>query len=494
MSITAIDGGFGTDSTPFTRDTVCTWAISAADPSVLNFEIYTYEGDSFVSGYGGSFFSPALNVALPSKHIQFFFADSPLTVALGAFGIYDGPEPGRYRMLSGTGNKLACSGPGCRVYSTSASFSVYLIVTNRISAPSFSIYFRGIPAFKLAGGVVSTSTTETDPAVAVNGPVVLVLFSSNVASVGSTSIADFDILVTRSTDAGVTWGRPYKIDDPAASSDSANDFNPSIAWNPDNNMVVAIWQSELSGIVSIKVAVSTNAVSETTATTWTVLTLATAPNGASFASPTIVSNGVAWVAAWTANNLYGRDSDIVFSRCRAPSNLGDWTSPKAVSPLALLDLGMDVTPSLSVASNFFVLSWSSSDNHMGMLGSVSRLCFLEIGTLIMKCFPRSDWDILSVESADDGRTWSFPLSPYSEAGNPNVIANSINVSRSFLESFYCLTPDWYLSDCWPLTGQKTRADCFLLLGFRHYCTFLELNLARPTVSGRMCPCLSNFLC
>ena len=75
------------------------------------------------------------------------------------------------------------------------------------------------------------------------------IWNSN-ESFGETVGGDFDILVARSADHGITWSSPRVLNTNAA-DDLGGDYNPNFSINADGERAIAVWHSddELSGSV-----------------------------------------------------------------------------------------------------------------------------------------------------------------------------------------------------------------------------------------------------
>lgn len=311
-----------------------------------------------------------------------------------------GPDPGYYPSLSESkdlGQSQSCSlefaadlhariSPAlespCLLVTSSNAFSVRLEYGADLLQP-FSIKYRAIPAQALNERAVTDISSEFDPSVASNGAVRVVAFCSNAVAGNAAAVADLDIWVARSVDNGTSWTVPVAID-PAAATDTQNDSSPLVYWSSQETVAV-VW----SNAISIKIATSTNSGSS-----WTIGTIATAPTNTVYSNPTIAFNSQIWVACFESQR--GTDIDLVCARSTAavPSS---W---EARPPFSLQRLNR--RPSISAASNVFVLSWQSNGNLNGILGS--------------------DFDILIMESTD-GLSWTsspLPVSPAAQDANSDA--------------------------------------------------------------------------
>jgi hypothetical protein len=233
-----------------------------------------------------------------------------------------------------------------------------------------------------------------------SGNWVAVWYSSEV--LGGTIGADYDILVSRSADNGVTWNTPQALNANAA-TDIGGDAYPQVTTDNLGNWVAA-WESE-------------NDLGGTIGTDWDILVSRSADNGLSWSAPQalntnattdsgsdydvqVTTNGTGnWVAVWySAENIggtIGTDWDILVSRS-ADNGLG-WSAPQALNANAASDSGNDRYPQVTTDwwGNWVVV-WHSDDDLGGSIGT--------------------DLDILVSRSADNGATWGAPQPLNSNAG------------------------------------------------------------------------------
>jgi hypothetical protein len=226
-------------------------------------------------------------------------------------------------------------------------------------------------------------------------------------SLGDTIGTDWDILVARSTDGGVTWTAPAALNTHAA-SDAEEDSRPQITTDGQGNWV-AVWQStdSLGGAIGtdydILVAHSTDS-----GATWTApaaLNANAVSDSGKDARPQVASDGQeqgAWVAVWhswdSLGDTIGTDWDILVAR--STDGGVTWSAPAALNTNASTDLGDDWDPQVTTdGQGAWAAVWVSEDS----LGDT-------IGT---------DWDILVARSTDDGFTWTAPA-----ALNTNAASDS----------------------------------------------------------------------
>ena len=201
-------------------------------------------------------------------------------------------------------------------------------------------------------------------------------------SLGGTIGTDWDILVSRSTDAGATWTFPMGLNTNAADPNLEYDGYSQVMTDTAGNWV-AVWQSSdsLSGTIGtdydILVSRSTDA-----GATWT----AQAPLNSNADSdsgddcdPQITTDAAGnWVAVWESpNNLggtIGTDWDILVSRSTDAG--ANWTAPAPLNANAGLDSGWDWNPQVTIdAAGNWVAVWQSSDSLGGTIGTDVDILF-----------------------------------------------------------------------------------------------------------------------
>ncbi|HKQ47860.1 MAG TPA: hypothetical protein VJZ71_07315 [Phycisphaerae bacterium] len=205
--------------------------------------------------------------------------------------------------------------------------------------------------------------------------------------------SDFDILVSRSSNNGLTWTVPVPLNTNAG-PDSGGDFSPQVATDGQGRWV-AVWSStnDLSPNMGtdndIHVARSTN-----NGMTWTspaALNTNAATDAGDDSVPQISTDGKGnWLAVWNSDDDLGMtidtDNDILVAR--SSDNGATWTPPTPVNTNAGGDTGSDTAPSLVTdGQGHWIAVWDSSENLAG------------IGP---------DRNILVARSSNNGASWTPP--------------------------------------------------------------------------------------
>lgn len=213
---------------------------------------------------------------------------------------------------------------------------------------------------------------------------------------------DFDILVSRSLDDGVSWTAPAPLNN-NATTDSAGDVAPRVATD-GNGLWIAVWSSEdsLGGTIGsdsdILIARSTD-----DGATWTdpaPLNSNAATDSGNDTRPQIATDKVGnWVVVWYSSDSLGGtigvDQDVLFAR--SSDNGVTWTAPAPVHANAAYDSGVDADPCIATdGAGAWIVAWCSSDSLGGSIGT--------------------DQDVLYCRSLNGGISWSEQAPLHSNAG------------------------------------------------------------------------------
>ena len=188
-------------------------------------------------------------------------------------------------------------------------------------------------------------------------------------TLGDTLGGDLDILVSTSSDGGVTWSDPAALNSDAA-TDAVDDFNPALVTDGTNWIVV--WQCDMPGggtISNIHHSRSTDA-----GATWSPQGLFLTPNqqnSGTDADPSIATDGSRIVAVWSSTrdidgNVDGNDVPIVTNDADIFMSVGtagglSWTTASAINTNNVGDAAADTAPSIATDgdSNWMVV-WNSA--------------------------------------------------------------------------------------------------------------------------------------
>ncbi|MBI2425200.1 MAG: exo-alpha-sialidase [Candidatus Hydrogenedentes bacterium] len=211
---------------------------------------------------------------------------------------------------------------------------------------------------------------------------------------GDFSYYDRRVVVSRSTDGGLTWSAPAQLS-PESGVGSGQNEAPRLAANGENTWL-ATWESTSRledppyRDYGIQYARSTDG-----GLTWSV--------PAALKTNALINAGYddlhslssdedgVWLAAWSSDDslsdTVGRDADILSSR-----SLDDgitWSPPAALNTNAAIDYGVDYSASvLPGRAGRWIATWTSTDTLGGTLRPGTR--------------------IFSSHSGDHGATWSAP--------------------------------------------------------------------------------------
>ncbi len=222
-------------------------------------------------------------------------------------------------------------------------------------------------------------------------------------SLGGTIGSDGDILLSRSTDNGVSWSAPSALNTNAA-IDTGNDYAVRIN-NDGNGNWIAAWSSaeNLGGTIGLDSDILF-ARSSDNATTWSapaVLNSNAATDSGEDFNQQVSTDGVGnWIVVWKSRDslggTIGTDEDILTAR--STDNGANWSAPAALNGYAASDTLDDHFPQVipGGAGNWIAV-WYTQHNVGGSIGT--------------------DGDILIARSADNGASWSAPgpLTPDAES-------------------------------------------------------------------------------
>jgi hypothetical protein len=222
-------------------------------------------------------------------------------------------------------------------------------------------------------------------------------------SLGGTIGTDYDILVSRSADAGATWTAPAALST-NASSDSRSDDNPQVTTDRAGNWV-AVWHSESGGgwptRIDYDILVSRSADAGSTWTTPAILNTTPVSYLGNDYHPQVTTDGAGnWVVVWESNHslggTIGTDYDILVSRSADAG--ATWTTQARLNANAGSDSGYDYWPQVTTdGAGNWVAVWESNDSLNGTIGT--------------------DSDILVSRSTNAGVTWTAPAPLNTNAGS-----------------------------------------------------------------------------
>jgi len=208
---------------------------------------------------------------------------------------------------------------------------------------------------------------DTWPQVTTDGQGTWIAVWHSTNSLGDTIRGDFDVLVARSPDDGVTWTAPAALNSNAV-SDAGHDELPQVATD-GLGAWVAVWDS-------------TESLGDTIGTDWDILVASSTDEGVTWTAPAALNSSAAgdsgddnwpqvttdgadnWMAVWESwddlGGTIGTDADILVAYS---SDAGvTWTAPAALNANAASDAAEDTRPQLTTdAQGTWVAVWEYED-------------------------------------------------------------------------------------------------------------------------------------
>jgi hypothetical protein len=194
-------------------------------------------------------------------------------------------------------------------------------------------------------------------------------------TLGGTIGLDDDILVARSTDNGATWTAPVPLNTNAV-TDAGDDWHPQVATDGAGNWL-AVWHSDenvggtIEGDRDILVSRSTN-----NGVTWaapTPLNSNAETDSGDDLRPKIATDAAGdWLVVWRSDeNLGGTietDYDILVAR--STDNGASWTAAAVLNANAQSDSGDDWNPQVATdGEGNWLTAWNSNENLSGDIGT-----------------------------------------------------------------------------------------------------------------------------
>ena len=312
-------------------------------------------------------------------------------------------------------------------------------------------------AAPLATNAESDSGYDDSPQVTTDGANNWIAVWESNDSLGETIGADSDVLVSRSTDAGLTWTAPTALNG-NAESDSGHDDSPQVTTDGANNWI-AVWESS-------------DSLGETIGADWDVLVSRSTDAGLTWTAPTALDSNAEsdsghddspqvttdgannWIAVWESSDSLGEtigaDWDILVSRS---TDAGlTWTAPTALNGNAESDSGNDYSPQVTTdGANNWIALWESSDSLSETTGY--------------------DIDIIMARSTDAGESWSDPTPLNSNAGSDSEDDYVPQVTTDGVGNWVAV---WAAED-----GLEETEECFEVFVCRSVDAGVTWTLAAP---------------
>jgi hypothetical protein len=216
-------------------------------------------------------------------------------------------------------------------------------------------------------------------------------------SLGGTIGTDYDILVARSTDNGVTWGAPAALNTNAA-TDSGDDFHPQVATDSTGDWVTVWYSADDFFDPNLGANIGTD---------WDILMSGSTDGGATWTHPAALNTNAAmdsgldkypqvtidrglWVAVWSStenlldpnlNDYIGEEYDILLSS--STDRGATWTEPAALNSNATTDSGNDFDPQVTTdGAGNWVAVWSSNDDLGGTIATDRDILYATEGPAV----------------------------------------------------------------------------------------------------------------
>lgn len=208
--------------------------------------------------------------------------------------------------------------------------------------------------------------------------------------------SDFDILVSHSTDNGVSWSPAIVLNSNASTDGTAKDEFATVASDGNGNWV-CVWHSDgvLGSSTRDDYDIHVSHSSDIGATWSTVAALNSdaATDTAYDQDPRVETDRAGrWIAVWESDNTLGdtigSDGDLLYSI--SEDNGATWSTNAALNTDAATDTGYETFPSIATdRDGNWVVVWE------GNVDSAKTAS--------------TDYETMSARSSDNGSTWSAPI-------------------------------------------------------------------------------------
>lgn len=249
---------------------------------------------------------------------------------------------------------------------------------------------------------------------------------------------DLDILVSRSTDGGLTWSAPAALNANAA-TDTGDDLEPNVSTDGEETWL-AVWYStdSLGGTVGtdpdVLIARSTD-----DGASWTApvaLNSNAMTDGAHDRYPSVTTDRLGtWVTVWESwdslGGTIGGDADILESR--SADGGATWTPASALNAYAGLDVGHDYSPELATDGHgAWGAVWFSGDSLGGTIGTDFDILF---STTLIEIPGSVGIKILPAAARTAGAQWRVEIAPgvWSSWKNHNDVVEGLEAGAHTVE-------------------------------------------------------------